>query len=50
VDVISLYPYICKYGKAPTGYPKVYVGESCPSDYLDLEGIIKCTVLPPRDL
>ena len=25
VDVISLYPYICKYGKFPVGHPKVYV-------------------------
>jgi hypothetical protein len=24
VDVISLYPYIYKYGKAPTGHPKLY--------------------------
>jgi hypothetical protein len=50
VDVISLYPYICKYGKVPTGHPKVYVGEACPSDYLNREVIIKCKVLAPRDL
>jgi hypothetical protein len=30
VDVISLYPYICKYGKFPVGHPKVYVGADCP--------------------
>ena len=30
VDVISLYPYICKYGKFPAGYPKVYVGADWP--------------------
>jgi len=30
VDVISLYPYVCKYGKFPVGHPKVYVGASCP--------------------
>jgi hypothetical protein len=50
VDVISLYPYICKYGKFPVGHPKVYVGTDCPPDCLDREGIIKCKVLPPRKL
>jgi len=30
VDVISLYPYICKYGKFPVGHPKVYVDADCP--------------------
>jgi hypothetical protein len=50
VDVISLYPYICKYGKVPVGHPKVYVGADCPTDSLDREGDIKCKVLPPRKL
>jgi len=50
VNVISLYPYICKYRKFPLGHPKVYVGADCPSDCLDREGIIKCKVLPPRKL
>ena len=50
VDVISLYPYICKYGKFPVGHPKVYVGADCPPECLDREGIIKCNVLPPRNL
>ena len=48
--VISLYPYICKYGKFPVGHPTVYVGTDCPPDCLDREGIIKCKVLPPRKL
>jgi hypothetical protein len=48
VDVIRLYPHTCKYGKFPSGHPKVYVGADCPSDCLDGEGIIKCKVLPPR--
>ena len=30
VDVISLYPYVCTFGKIPVGHPKVYVGASCP--------------------
>jgi len=50
VDVISLYSFICKYGKFPVGHPKMYVGADCPSDCLDREGIIKCKVLPPRNL
>ena len=49
VDVISLYPYICKYGKLPVGHPKVYVGASCPPDCLDREGFMKCKVLPPPE-
>jgi hypothetical protein len=50
VDVISLYPYICKYGKFPVGHPEVYVGADCPPDCVNREGIIKCKVLPPRGL
>ena len=47
VDVISLYPFICKYGKFPVGHPKVYVGASYPPDYLDKEGVMKCKFCPP---
>jgi hypothetical protein len=50
VDVISLYPYICKYGKFPVGHLEVYVGADCPPDCVDREGIIKCKVLLPREL
>jgi hypothetical protein len=50
VDVISLYPYICKYGKIPVGHPKAYVGADCPPDCLDREGIMKYKVLSPRKL
>ena len=46
LDVISLYPYICKYGKFPVGHPKVYVGADCTPNCLDREVIIKCKVLP----
>ncbi|KAJ8974544.1 hypothetical protein NQ317_000520 [Molorchus minor] len=31
IDVCSLYPYVCKYGKFPIGHPKVFVGEECSS-------------------
>ena len=47
MDVISLYPLICKYGKIPLGQPKVYVDADCPPDCLDRERMIKCKVLPP---
>jgi hypothetical protein len=47
--VISVYPYIYKYGKFPLGHPKVYVG-ACPPNCLDREGIVKCNVPPPRNL
>ena len=50
VDVISLYPDICKYAKIPLGHPKVYVDADCPSACLDREGIVKCKVLPPRKM
>jgi hypothetical protein len=50
VDVISLYPYICKYGKFPVGHPKLYVGSDCPPDCLDREGIIQCKVISSRKL
>ena len=50
VDVISLYLYICKYGKFPVGQSKVYVSADCPPDCLGREGIIKCRVLRPRKM
>ena len=50
VDVISLYTYICKYGIFPVGHPEVYVSAECPPVYLDREGIMKYSVLPPRKL
>jgi len=50
VDVISLYPYICKYGKFLVGHPEVYVCADCPFACLDRVGIVKCSVLPLRKL
>ena len=50
VDVISSYPFVCKYGKFPVGHSNVYVCKDCPPDCLDREGIIKCNVLSPRNL
>lgn len=58
VDVCSLYPWVCKYGKFPMGHPvEILVGnEDCRKvlneahDLSKLTGLIKCSVLPPRDL
>ena len=57
VDVCSLYPYICKYGRYPIGHPKLYVGEAeCArvvgpdNDISRIDGLLMCEVLPPRNL
>ncbi|KAK4880439.1 hypothetical protein RN001_008585 [Aquatica leii] len=52
LDVCSLYPFVNKYGKYPVGHPKIHVGNDvCKQLSLDVvEGIIKCTVLPPTSL
>ena len=50
MEFISLYPYICKYGKLHVGHPKVYVGADCPPDRLDREGKMKCKFLNTRIL
>ncbi|XP_046391618.1 uncharacterized protein LOC124159751 [Ischnura elegans] len=49
IDICSLYPYVNKYKKYPVGHPIVYVGSECPP-LEDVEGLVKCVVLPPRDL
>ncbi|KAG8238965.1 hypothetical protein J437_LFUL018820 [Ladona fulva] len=48
-DICSLYPYINKWKKYPVGHPVIYVGDECPPRE-KCEGVIKCTVLPPRDI
>ncbi|XP_054257051.1 uncharacterized protein LOC128982036 [Macrosteles quadrilineatus] len=51
VDVCSLYPWVCKYGKYPVGHPTIYVGDKeCRQRGLNVEGLLKCKVLPPREL
>lgn len=52
VDVCSLYPWVCKYGKFPLRHPNaVLVGEECNEENLsEIDGLIKCKVLPPRQL
>ena len=51
-DVMSLYPYIRKYFKFPIGHSVVHVGDICKDirACLQMEGLIKCTILPPTDL
>jgi hypothetical protein len=50
--VCSLYPFVNKYGKYPVEHPKIHVGpEVCALlDIETIEGLVKCTVLPPQDL
>ncbi|KAJ8914447.1 hypothetical protein NQ315_011388 [Exocentrus adspersus] len=51
VDVCSLYPWVCKYGKFPIGHPEVVVGEDCSKLNMEtVEGVIKCKILPPENL
>ncbi|XP_031342123.1 uncharacterized protein LOC116170010 [Photinus pyralis] len=52
LDVCSLYPYVNKYGKYPLGHPRVLVTpEELHSCNLNtIEGMVKCTVLPPQNL
>jgi len=50
VDVICLYPHICKYGKLSVGHTKLYVGADCPLEFLDRKWIIKRKVLLPTKL
>ncbi|KYN10203.1 hypothetical protein ALC57_17667 [Trachymyrmex cornetzi] len=58
IDVCSLYPYVLKTGAFRIGHPMVYIGEECSEligvapdvDFNSLEGLIRCKILPPRDL
>lgn len=58
VDVCSLYPYVLKTGVFPIGHPDIFVGVECAEligsapdfDLSRVEGLVRCRVLPPRDL
>ena len=52
VDVMSLYPYICKYFMFPIGHPVIHVGNACQDmgAMLQKYGPMKCSILPPRHL
>jgi G:T-mismatch repair DNA endonuclease (very short patch repair protein) len=51
-DIMSLYLYICKYGKFPTKPPLVHVGDTCKNveACLKMEELMKCTIVPPKKL
>jgi hypothetical protein len=46
-EIMSLYPYICKYFKFPIGHPTLYVGSECANttNRLQKEGVISCRIL-----
>jgi hypothetical protein len=52
VDVMSLYPYVCKYYMMPVGHPKIHVGDACEDidRCMKMEGLIKCEIVPPKHL
>ena len=51
VDVMSLYPCICKYFKFPVGHPIIYVGDACKDiACLRMDGFIKCSIVAPENL
>lgn len=50
IDVTSLYPYVCKYGKFPIGHPEVITEHFKPIESQPYHGLIKCTVIPPNNL
>jgi hypothetical protein len=50
VDVMSLYPRVCKYFKFPFGHPTIHLDCKDIQTMLAKEGLVQCTVLPPRDL
>lgn len=50
LDVCSLYPFVCKYGKYPVGHPAVLVGSDCSKNLVGIDGLIKCKILPPQTL
>jgi hypothetical protein len=52
VDVMSLYPYFCKYFKFPVGHPVILAGDVCSDTnvILQKDGLMNCTILPPTHL
>jgi hypothetical protein len=50
VEVVGLYPWVCKYFKFPFGHPTIHLDcEDIPS-MLAQKRLVLCTVLPPRAL
>jgi hypothetical protein len=50
-DIMSLYPYVCKYGKFPIGHPEIHEGDECRDiDAMLKKGLVKCFVMRPKNL
>lgn len=50
-DVTSLYPYINKYGRYPTGKPDILIGKDLENrTVFDINGVLKVDILPPKGL
>jgi hypothetical protein len=49
-DVVSLYPYVCKYGKFPIGQTVIHAGNACQDidAMLKKEGLIQCVISPKK--
>jgi hypothetical protein len=50
-DVMSLYPFICKYFKFPIGHLIIHTGDACADNEacLKMDGLMKCTIVPPKE-
>ena len=50
--IMSLYPYVCKYGKYPIAHTTIHVGDTCKdvAACLKMEGLVKCSIVPPKRL
>jgi hypothetical protein len=50
VNVMSLYPFVCKYHKLPIVHPITHVVDACKGNCAMLwkEGFIKCSILSPK--
>ena len=50
VEFTSLYPFVQKTNKFPTGQPKIYINDECSNvDLKEMFGLIKCKILPPSN-
>ena len=52
VDVMRLYPYICKYFKFPVGHPIIQMENTCKDieAWQSMDDLIKCSIVPPENL
>jgi len=51
-DIMSLYPYSCKYFKFPIDHPIIHVGDTCADieASLKIERLMKCKIVTPANL